>query len=98
MIARPSNRSPPSRLWSCCGGPFSQATRQPTALPQQELPVPLERVAQGQGHFVLDTLQLAIDGNVLLIRLRSFAGVQFHELVSDVADGGLFTLDRKSVV
>ena len=41
-------------------------------LRQRETAVLLEHVAQCHGHFILDALQLAIDGGALLVRLARF--------------------------
>jgi len=54
--------------------------------------VALEGVAQGGGHCILNSLELAIYRGVLGIRPGPFAGVKLDKPVGEAADGALLAL------
>ena len=52
----------------------------------------LKGVAEGEGHFILNGLEFAIDLNVLWVGLGAFTGIEPDEFVGEVADGDLLAL------
>src|SRR5438132_8525800 len=67
------------RLLTSAATILKQARRGWLLLPQHELPVLLEYLAQRKRHFILKRLEFAIDLHVMLVRLDSFGRVQFHK-------------------
>src|ERR1043165_2392279 len=62
------------------------------SLPKDELAMFGEDGAEAERKFVLKVLQFVINGGVFFIGFGGFAGIQFDELVGNVADGNVFAL------
>jgi hypothetical protein len=64
----------------------------PRRSPQHKSTMLREDAAQRPRQFILQQLQLAIEGDVFRVWVRRPRAVQLHKFIRDLGDGNLFTL------